>query len=154
MLQRYSRVENATFRYQNKQLNCIRLKHFQSENERASKHQYPWWIYSLRQSLVIKNDIKTKKVVWIQLLNWSNLEFCLFPENSKEDPALFKYIKSIVCESTSKLQIHLVSMMHTCKDSSGPLARQQLPENILGKIPKEWNYITHDHKCNDTNKSM
>ncbi|XP_056314448.1 uncharacterized protein KIAA0825 homolog [Danio aesculapii] len=74
-------------------------------------------------------------------------------DTSKEDPALFKYIKSIICESTSKLQIQLVSMMQTCKDPSGPLVRQQLPESILGKIPKEWNYIAQDQKCDDTNKS-
>ncbi|XP_048045124.1 uncharacterized protein KIAA0825 homolog [Megalobrama amblycephala] len=74
-------------------------------------------------------------------------------DSSKEEPALFKYIRSIVCESTSKLLIHLVSMVQEYKDQSGPLVQQHLPGNVLSKIPKEWNYIPQDPKLNETNTS-
>ncbi|KAK7164992.1 hypothetical protein R3I94_003391 [Phoxinus phoxinus] len=74
-------------------------------------------------------------------------------DSSKDEPALFKYIRSIVCKSTNKVLSHLVSMMQENKDQSGPLVRQHLPENVLSKIPKEWNYIPQDPKLNETNKS-
>ncbi|XP_016093785.1 uncharacterized protein KIAA0825 isoform X1 [Sinocyclocheilus grahami] len=74
-------------------------------------------------------------------------------DSSKEEPTLFKCIRSIVCESTTKLLIHLVSMMQACKDQSGPLVRQHIPENVLSKIPKEWNYIPQDPKFNETSKN-
>uniref|UniRef100_A0A9J8D6B6 Uncharacterized protein n=1 Tax=Cyprinus carpio carpio TaxID=630221 RepID=A0A9J8D6B6_CYPCA len=53
--------------------------------------------------------------------------------------------RSIVCESTTKLLIHLIGMMQAYKDQSGPMVGQHLPENVLSKIPKEWNYIPQDH---------
>ncbi|XP_073696093.1 uncharacterized protein KIAA0825 homolog [Garra rufa] len=74
-------------------------------------------------------------------------------DSSKEEPALFKYIRSIVCESTTKLLIHLVRMMQACKDQSGPLVPQHLPETVLSKIPKEWNYIPQDPKFNESSKN-
>ncbi|KAL1274734.1 hypothetical protein QQF64_027548, partial [Cirrhinus molitorella] len=74
-------------------------------------------------------------------------------DSSKEEPALFKYIRSIVCESTTKLLIHLVSMMQACKDQSGALVQKQLPENVLSKIPKEWNYIPQDPKFSESSKN-
>ncbi|RXN21214.1 putative protein KIAA0825-like [Labeo rohita] len=74
-------------------------------------------------------------------------------DSSKEEPALFKYIRSIVCESTTKLLIHLVSMMQACTDQSGPLVGKHLPENVLSKIPKEWNYIPKDPKFNEPSKN-
>lgn len=76
------------------------------------------------------------------------------PDSSKDEPALFKYIRFVVCKSTTKILSHLVSMMQENKDQSGPLVRQHLPENVLSKIPKEWNYIPQDPKLNETNKSM
>uniref|UniRef100_A0A671KD88 KIAA0825 n=1 Tax=Sinocyclocheilus anshuiensis TaxID=1608454 RepID=A0A671KD88_9TELE len=74
-------------------------------------------------------------------------------DSSKEEPVLFKYIRSIVCESTTKLLIHLVSMMQAYKDQTGPMVGQHLPENVLSKIPKEWNYIPQDPKFNETSKN-
>ncbi|XP_043096745.1 uncharacterized protein KIAA0825 homolog isoform X2 [Puntigrus tetrazona] len=74
-------------------------------------------------------------------------------DSSKEEPSLFKNIRSIVCESTSKLLVHLVSMMQAYKDQSGPVVGQHLPENVLSKIPKEWNYIPQDDKFHETSQN-
>uniref|UniRef100_A0A9J7WVJ0 KIAA0825 n=1 Tax=Cyprinus carpio carpio TaxID=630221 RepID=A0A9J7WVJ0_CYPCA len=79
--------------------------------------------------------------------------FYNFADSSKDEPTLFKCIRSIVCESTTKLLIHLVSMMQACKDQSAALVRQHIPEHVLSKIPKEWNYIPQDPKFNETSKN-
>ncbi len=44
-------------------------------------------------------------------------------------------------------------MMQAYKDQSAPMVGQHLPENVLSKIPKEWNYIPQDPKFNETSKS-
>uniref|UniRef100_A0A9J8CNF2 KIAA0825 n=1 Tax=Cyprinus carpio carpio TaxID=630221 RepID=A0A9J8CNF2_CYPCA len=44
-------------------------------------------------------------------------------------------------------------MMQACKDQSAALVRQHIPEHVLSKIPKEWNYIPQDPKFNETSKN-
>ncbi|TRY62485.1 hypothetical protein DNTS_026134 [Danionella cerebrum] len=79
--------------------------------------------------------------------------FYSLADSSKEELVLFKCIRAIVFESTASLQIQLVKMMQSYKELPGVLLPQQLPENLLSKIPKEWNYIPQDPKINEFSKS-
>lgn len=49
----------------------------------------------------------------------------------------------IVAKSTNSLLVQLVSMVNgwqATDEHSGTLFKQNVPESVLAKIPKEWNY--------------
>ncbi|XP_051539016.1 uncharacterized protein KIAA0825-like [Myxocyprinus asiaticus] len=79
-------------------------------------------------------------------------QFYNLTDSSKEELSLYKCIRSIVCGPTKKLLTHLVGMVQACKDHPRPLIRLHLPDNVLSKVPKEWNY-TPEPKFNETNKN-
>lgn len=44
-------------------------------------------------------------------------------------------------------------MMQACEEHPGPLLRQNLPESVQAKIPKEWSYTPQEAKTKDRSKS-
>lgn len=66
---------------------------------------------------------------------------------------LFECVRDVLCKPVSNLLGHLVSMMQACEERPGPLLRQNLPENVQAKIPKEWNYTPQEAKTKDSSKS-
>ncbi|XP_053337654.1 uncharacterized protein KIAA0825 homolog isoform X1 [Clarias gariepinus] len=78
--------------------------------------------------------------------------FCCLADPVKVDPVLFKCVRDVVFQPIRSLLGHLVSMMQACEERSGPLLRQNLPESILTKIPKEWNFVPQDAKTKDSSR--
>ncbi|KAM8760635.1 uncharacterized protein KIAA0825 homolog isoform 2-T2 [Acanthopagrus schlegelii] len=64
-------------------------------------------------------------------------------------PAVVSCVRAIVTKSTNSLLVHLVSMVmgwQATEEPSGALFKQNVPESVLAKIPKEWNYTTLEAK--------
>ncbi|KAL7392198.1 hypothetical protein ABVT39_021043 [Epinephelus coioides] len=58
-------------------------------------------------------------------------------------PVVINCVRAVITKSTSALLVHLVSMvmgLQTTEDPIGASFKQSVPESILAKIPKEWNY--------------
>ncbi|XP_066511134.1 uncharacterized protein KIAA0825-like isoform X2 [Hoplias malabaricus] len=79
--------------------------------------------------------------------------FYSLADTAKEAPPLFRCIRAVISKPISSLIGHLVSMMQVSEDLSGPLLKRKLPENLLAKIPKEWNYTPQEAKSRHTSKS-
>ncbi|XP_036953072.1 uncharacterized protein KIAA0825 homolog isoform X5 [Acanthopagrus latus] len=64
-------------------------------------------------------------------------------------PAVVSCVRAIVTKSTNSLLVHLVSMVmgwQATEEPSGALFKQNVPESVLAKIPKEWNYTPLEAK--------
>lgn len=58
-------------------------------------------------------------------------------------------VQAIVTKSTNSLLVHLVSMVtswQATEEPSGALIKRNVPESVLVKIPKEWNYTPLEAK--------
>ena len=73
-------------------------------------------------------------------------------------PAVVSCVRAIVTKSTNSLLVHLVSMVmgwQATEEPSGALFKQNVPESVLAKIPKEWNYTPLEAKGKEpATKSM
>ncbi|XP_053509961.1 uncharacterized protein KIAA0825 homolog isoform X2 [Ictalurus furcatus] len=78
--------------------------------------------------------------------------FCSLADSAKVEPVLFKCLRDVICKPISSLLRHLVSMMQACEERPGPLLRQNLPESVQAKIPKEWNYTPEEATTKDSSK--
>nr|XP_046243006.1 uncharacterized protein KIAA0825 homolog isoform X2 [Scatophagus argus] len=68
-------------------------------------------------------------------------------------PVVISCVRAIVTKSTRRLLAHLVSMVmgwQATEEPSGALLKQNVPENILVKIPKEWNYTPVEARGKET----
>ncbi|KAG9261881.1 hypothetical protein AMEX_G25492 [Astyanax mexicanus] len=79
--------------------------------------------------------------------------FYSLADTAKEAPALFRSIRAVISKPINSLIGHLVSMMQACEDLPGTLIRLELPESVLTKIPKEWNYASNEAKNKHTSKN-
>lgn len=64
-------------------------------------------------------------------------------ETSQTVPLVISCVRVAVAKSTNSLLVHLVSMVITWQakeEPSGALIKRNVPESLLVKIPKEWNY--------------
>ncbi|XP_074494372.1 uncharacterized protein KIAA0825 homolog isoform X2 [Sebastes fasciatus] len=64
-------------------------------------------------------------------------------DTTRAVPVVISCVRAIVTKSTNSLLVHLVSMVmgwQTTEEPSGASFKQNVPESILAKIPKEWNY--------------
>lgn len=62
-------------------------------------------------------------------------------------------VRTIVTKSTNSLLVHLVSMVmgwQTTEESSGASFKQNVPESVMAKIPKEWNYTPLEARGKET----
>ncbi|XP_030620556.1 uncharacterized protein KIAA0825 homolog [Chanos chanos] len=75
-------------------------------------------------------------------------------DSGRSEPTVIGCIRATVTRPVTSLLTHLVGMVRTCEDRSGPLIRQDLPDGILNKIPKEWKYTHQDTKAKESSKSM
>ncbi|XP_060762922.1 uncharacterized protein KIAA0825 homolog [Neoarius graeffei] len=80
--------------------------------------------------------------------------FCSLADPVKGEPVLFKCVRDVICKPISTLLRHLVSMMQVCEACPSSLLRQNLPESVQAKIPKEWNYTPQEAKTKDSNKTI
>ncbi|XP_072520951.1 uncharacterized protein KIAA0825 homolog isoform X2 [Salminus brasiliensis] len=79
--------------------------------------------------------------------------FYSLADTAKEAPPLFKCVRAVLSKPINSLIGHLVNMMQACEDLPGTLVRQELPESVLAKIPKEWNYTPHEAKNKHSSKN-
>lgn len=52
-------------------------------------------------------------------------------------------VRAVVTKSINSLLVHLISMVtgwQATEELSGALFKRNVPENVLVKIPKDWNY--------------
>ncbi|XP_029367115.1 uncharacterized protein KIAA0825 homolog [Echeneis naucrates] len=79
-------------------------------------------------------------------------------DTTRMAPVVVTLVRAIVTKSTNSLLMHLVSMVvgwQTTDELSGALFKQSVPEMILAKIPKEWNYSLLEARGKETlNKSV
>ncbi|XP_041856259.1 uncharacterized protein KIAA0825 homolog isoform X2 [Melanotaenia boesemani] len=68
-------------------------------------------------------------------------------------PVMVTCVRAIVTKSTNSILVHLASMVlgwQSTEESRGVLLRRHVPESVLAKIPKDWNYTTLDAQGKDT----
>ena len=67
-------------------------------------------------------------------------------------------VRAIVTKSTNSLLVHLVSMVmdwQATEEPSGASFKRDVPESVLAKVPKDWNYMTAEAQGKETaSKSM
>lgn len=74
-------------------------------------------------------------------------------DTTRTVPVLISCVREIVTKSTNSLLEHLVSMVlgwQATEEPGGALFKRAVPESILAKIPKDWNYTPLDAKGKDT----
>jgi len=90
-------------------------------------------------------------------LLYALLSFCLFfPDTTPAVPVVIRCVRTTVTESTNSLLVHLVSMVtgwQTTEEPSGASFKQNVPESVTAKIPKEWNYTPLEARGKETSKS-
>lgn len=82
------------------------------------------------------------------LLNCS-IHLPLLSDTTQTVPAVVSCVRAIVTKSTNSLLVHLVSMVmgwQAAEEPSGALFKRNVPESVLAKIPKEWNYTPLEAK--------
>ncbi|XP_056275657.1 uncharacterized protein KIAA0825 homolog isoform X2 [Pseudoliparis swirei] len=68
-------------------------------------------------------------------------------------PVVIRCVRTTVTESTNSLLVHLVSMVtgwQTTEEPSGASFKQNVPESVTAKIPKEWNYTPLEARGKET----
>ncbi|RVE68322.1 hypothetical protein OJAV_G00090880 [Oryzias javanicus] len=74
-------------------------------------------------------------------------------DKTRTVPVVISCLRAIVANSIKSISAHLVSMVlawQTTEGSRGSLFKRNVPESVLMKIPKEWNYTTFDIKEKDS----
>ncbi|KAL6114369.1 kiaa0825 [Pungitius sinensis] len=71
-------------------------------------------------------------------------------------PAVIGCVRAVVTKSTNSLLVHLVSMVmgfQTTEEPGGASYKQNVPERVLAKIPKEWNYPPLEAQGKESNST-
>ncbi|XP_076010214.1 uncharacterized protein KIAA0825 homolog isoform X2 [Genypterus blacodes] len=64
-------------------------------------------------------------------------------DTTQTGPVVLSLVRAVVNKSTNGLLVHLIAMvvgLQSTEDSSGALFKGDVPECVLTKIPKEWNF--------------
>uniref|UniRef100_A0AAQ6IIW2 Uncharacterized protein n=1 Tax=Anabas testudineus TaxID=64144 RepID=A0AAQ6IIW2_ANATE len=81
---------------------------------------------------------------WYSALLYLCHHLLFLSDTTRTVPVVISCIRAIVTKSTNSLLVHLVSMVmgwQVTEELSGALFKRKVPERVLVKIPKEWNYI-------------
>ncbi|CAK6950129.1 uncharacterized protein KIAA0825 homolog [Scomber scombrus] len=74
-------------------------------------------------------------------------------ETTRNVPVVVGCVRAIVTKSTNSLLVHLVSMVmrwQATEEPSGASFKRDVPESVLAKVPKDWNYTTVEAQGKDT----
>ncbi|XP_065821463.1 uncharacterized protein KIAA0825 homolog [Labrus bergylta] len=74
-------------------------------------------------------------------------------DTTRTVPVVISCVRGIVSKSTNSLLVHLVSMVtswQATEEPSAVLFKQNVPESILAKVPKEWNYTPQEARGKET----
>uniref|UniRef100_UPI0037E8A58D uncharacterized protein KIAA0825 homolog n=1 Tax=Semicossyphus pulcher TaxID=241346 RepID=UPI0037E8A58D len=82
---------------------------------------------------------------------WEHLY--MLADTTRTVPVVIGCVRAILCKSTNSLLVHLVSMVtgwQATEEPSGVLFKQNVPESVLAKIPKDWNYTPLEARGKET----
>nr|XP_020450251.1 uncharacterized protein KIAA0825 homolog [Monopterus albus] len=68
-------------------------------------------------------------------------------------PVVISCVRAIITKATNSILVHLVSMVmdwQATQEPSGALFKWNIPESVLAKIPKEWNYMPLEAQGKET----
>ncbi|XP_063753463.1 uncharacterized protein KIAA0825 homolog isoform X2 [Eleginops maclovinus] len=74
-------------------------------------------------------------------------------DTTRPVPVVISCVRTIITKSTNSILVHLVSMVsgwQAAEEPSGALLKQNVPESILAKIPKEWNFTPLEARGKET----
>ncbi|XP_040898479.1 uncharacterized protein KIAA0825 homolog [Toxotes jaculatrix] len=74
-------------------------------------------------------------------------------DTTRTAPVVISSVRAIVTKATNSLLVHLFSMVmewQVTEDLSGALFKRNVPESVLAKIPKEWNYTPLEAQGKET----
>ncbi|XP_034025938.1 uncharacterized protein KIAA0825 homolog isoform X2 [Thalassophryne amazonica] len=82
--------------------------------------------------------------------------FYTLSDTTQAVPAVIRCVRAIVVTATNSLLVHLVSMVMSLKatEPRGVLFRQDVPESVLDKVPKEWNYTPPKEQGRDNKNDI
>uniref|UniRef100_A0A8C9XFQ5 Uncharacterized protein n=1 Tax=Sander lucioperca TaxID=283035 RepID=A0A8C9XFQ5_SANLU len=78
-------------------------------------------------------------------------------DTTRAVPSVISCVRAIVTKATNSLLIHLVSMAmgwQATEEPSGASFKQNVPESVLAKIPKEWNYTPLEARGKETKTAI
>ncbi|XP_038125801.1 uncharacterized protein KIAA0825 homolog isoform X1 [Cyprinodon tularosa] len=73
--------------------------------------------------------------------------FYTLADVTQATPVVINCVRDLVTKSTNSILVHLVSMVLTwqgAEECKAPLFKRKVPESVLAKIPKDWNYEAPD----------
>ncbi|KAM7416505.1 hypothetical protein PAMA_018520 [Pampus argenteus] len=74
-------------------------------------------------------------------------------ETTRSVPVVISCVRAIVTKCTNSLLVHLVSMVmdwQSPEEPSGASIKRDVPESVLAKVPKEWNYTSLEARGKET----
>ncbi|KAM4578924.1 uncharacterized protein KIAA0825 homolog [Fundulus diaphanus] len=74
-------------------------------------------------------------------------------DTTQTAPVVVDCVRALVTKSTNTILVHLVSMVLAWQDTDegkAALVKRKMPDSVLAKIPKDWNYGTADGRGKDT----
>ncbi|XP_071338749.1 uncharacterized protein KIAA0825 homolog isoform X2 [Trachinotus anak] len=74
-------------------------------------------------------------------------------DTTRTAPVVITCVRDVVTKSTNNLMVHLVSMVmgwQATEELSGALFKRSVPESVLAKTPKEWNYTPLEARGKET----
>lgn len=74
-------------------------------------------------------------------------------DTTRPAPTLISLVRAIVTKSANTLLGHLVTMVmdgHATEEPNRALFKRNVPERVLTKIPKEWNYTALESRGHGT----
>ncbi|XP_023256729.1 uncharacterized protein KIAA0825 homolog [Seriola lalandi dorsalis] len=74
-------------------------------------------------------------------------------DTTRTAPGVITCVRAVVTKSTNSLLVHLVSMVmgwQATEELSGASFKRHVPESVLAKIPKDWNYAPLEARGKET----
>lgn len=74
-------------------------------------------------------------------------------DTSRTVPVVISSVRTIIAKSTNSILVHVVSIVlgwQATEQTHEVLFKHNVPESVLSKIPKEWNYTPLDAKGKDS----
>ncbi|KAJ8380551.1 hypothetical protein SKAU_G00013290 [Synaphobranchus kaupii] len=78
---------------------------------------------------------------------WDRLYNLAVPDSRQAEPAVLRCLRATVTESIVSIVGNIVAMVtswQVTEDHATPLSTQIVPESVLSKVPKEWNYTSQN----------
>ncbi|XP_063753465.1 uncharacterized protein KIAA0825 homolog isoform X3 [Eleginops maclovinus] len=94
-----------------------------------------------------------RSCIWEHLFTLAGPVLTSRAHTTRPVPVVISCVRTIITKSTNSILVHLVSMVsgwQAAEEPSGALLKQNVPESILAKIPKEWNFTPLEARGKET----